>query len=78
MTAAALSAQRMAIEPTAKPALRIGVAEQVGRPVAEKRSGVVLALTHERLRVDREPRLTLRPQDVAAVEVLMQQDRLAL
>ena len=45
---------------------------------ADERRDPELALPRERLRVDREPRLTLRGEDVPGVQVLVQEDRLAL
>ncbi len=47
-------------------------------PVAEQRGGVEGAFTDERLWVDRQPRLALGTQNVAAVEILMDDDELAL
>lgn len=46
--------------------------------IPEQRSGVELALARERLRVDRQPRLASRAQDVAAVEVLVEHDLVTL
>jgi hypothetical protein len=47
-------------------------------PIAEQRSGVEGALADEGLRIDRQPRLAFSAQDVPAMEILMDDDELAL
>lgn len=54
----------------------VGTASQL--PPAYQRGDAELSLTNERLRVDREPGLSSRPQDVSGVEVLVEKHLLPL
>jgi hypothetical protein len=52
----------------------VGVAGELRAAVAQQRREVERPLADERLRVDRQPRLALGCEEVAAVAVLMQDD----
>jgi hypothetical protein len=56
------------VEPTPRRCGR-GIATEDGVP--QEPYAVEFALAHERLRIDHQPRLTLSPEDVAAVEILV-------
>src|SRR3954471_18409816 len=60
------------VEAAAHPADRVGLDREIGTAVAQQRGGVEGAVAGERLGVDGEPRGALGAQDVAAVEVLVQ------
>jgi len=80
-SAGALSVQAMAldedVEPSADEHAGMGLG-QPRQPITQQRGGIERPLSDERLRVDRQPRLTGRAQDVAGVEILVEHDGFAL
>ncbi len=68
---------RKKIEPLSDRVCCIRIVRERAPAISQKRCGVELALSHERLRVDRKP-AALRAEHVPPVEILMDQDLLAL
>ena len=66
------------VEPPPHAPLGVGICPELPASVAQERCGVELPLADERLGVDGEPRLPGCPQDVAGVEVLVDDDLLTL
>src|SRR5262245_28879414 len=69
---------RELVEPAAQTPLGMRLERELVAPVAQERGGVEGPFGEQRLRVDRQPRLALGTQDVAAVEVLVGDDELGL
>src|SRR3954471_12438087 len=61
------------VEPAADPVHRVRLLRELVPAVAQQRGDVEGALADERLRVDGQPRIPLGAQDVAPVEVLVEQ-----